>query len=298
MTANIQQNILRVENLTHIFGHGSEAIRAVDNVSFDIAVGETLGLVGESGSGKTTTGRAIVGLNTPTSGRILYNGEPVLPLDARKSAITRRNSAAANEIQMVFQDPQASLDPRMTINAIIAEGPQIARARTRQNVPKALTRLPAKNGNDLGNSQDKISNRVADALVAVGLDPSLGARYPHELSGGQRQRVGIARALIMEPKLLVLDEPISALDVSIQAQVINLLADLKEQRGLTYLFVAHDLAMVRHVSDRIAVMQNGRIVEIGPTDQIFENPQHEFTKSLLAAAPIPDPDLSRPLAGI
>ncbi|MDR2703914.1 MAG: ATP-binding cassette domain-containing protein [Cellulomonadaceae bacterium] len=254
--------ILEVKHLTQVFGRGPSAVRAVNNVSFEVMPGETLGIVGESGSGKTTLGRAIVGLYQPTVGQILYRGQNVEVLGQQKRRKTKR------ELQMVFQDPGASLDPRMSVSKIVAEGLLIA-----------------------GNRRD-LSNRVNEALKSVGLDPALGNRFPHELSGGQRQRVGIARALIMEPKLLVLDEPISALDVSIAAQVINLLVELKETHGLTYVFIAHDLAMVRHVSDRIAVMQNGEIVEMGAAHQIFTDPRHDFTKALLAAAPVPDPDAS------
>ncbi len=250
------ETLLEVEHLTHVFGSGKTAVRAVDDVSFTVAEGETFGLVGESGSGKSTTGRAVVGLRTPTSGTIRYRGRDVATLlrDRRTAREFRR------EVQMVFQDPHASLDPRMTVGQVVAEGLVIAKEKAR------------------------LQQRVEEALSDVGLDPSLSARYPHELSGGQRQRVGIARALILGPRLIVCDEPISALDVSVQAQVVNLLRDLAEQRGLSYLFIAHDLAMVRYVSDRIGVMYQGRLVEEGPTAQVYETPRHEYTRSLLEAA--------------
>jgi len=249
--------LLEVERLTHVFGRGRRAVRAVDDVSFTVAEGETYGLVGESGSGKSTTGRAVVGLRTPTSGTIRYRGKDVAALlrDRRAAAHFRR------EVQMVFQDPHASLDPRMTVAQVVAEGLVIAREKAR------------------------LTQRVEEALSDVGLDPALGSRYPHELSGGQRQRVGIARALVLGPRLIVCDEPISALDVSVQAQVVNLLRDLADQRGLSYLFIAHDLAMVRYISDRIGVMYQGRLVEEGPTAQVYGSPQHEYTRALLEAAP-------------
>jgi oligopeptide transport system ATP-binding protein len=260
--------LLDVSHLTQTFGAGrGRELRAVDDVSFHIDAGETFGLVGESGSGKTTTGRAVVGLRPPSGGTVRYRGDDVSDLlRGRRAAGFRR------EVQMIFQDPYASLDPRLTLRDIVAEGLDVGRlARERRDR----------------------ADRAAAALAAVGLDPALGDRYPHELSGGQRQRVGIARALIVEPRLIVCDEPISALDVSVQAQVVNLLADLKRDRGLTYLFIAHDLAMVRHVSDRIGVMHRGRLVEVGSADDVYTDPLHPYTRALLSAVPLPDPDAER-----
>lgn len=258
--------LLEVDGLRHWFGAGrADEVRAVDDVSLWIGQGETFGLVGESGSGKSTLGRCIVGLYAPTGGTIRYRGEE-LALGKRRSHAFRR------EVQMIFQDPYASLDPRMKVRDIVAEGLDINR----------LTRTGTER-----------SERVEEALVAVGLNPSHADRYPHEFSGGQRQRVGIARALAVDPVLVVCDEPISALDVSIQAQVVNLLADLQRDRGLTYLFIAHDLAMVRHISDRIGVMHRGRLVEVGASDRVYENPLHPYTRSLLSAILVPDPDAQR-----
>ncbi|QAY70768.1 ATP-binding cassette domain-containing protein [Xylanimonas protaetiae] len=256
--------LLEIAHLRQTYGRGRSRTVAVDDLSLSIAEGETFGLVGESGSGKTTTGRAVVGLQTPTGGTVRYRGRDLA------SALRGRGGAAVRrEVQMVFQDPYASLDPRLRVRDVVAEGLVIAGERR------------------------SLEARVTTALEAVGLDGALGERYPHELSGGQRQRVGIARALVVEPRFLVLDEPISALDVSVQAQVVNLLSDLKRERGLTYLFVAHDLAMVRHVSDRIGVMRRGRLVEVGPAAQVWAEPLHAYTRSLLSAVPLPDPDAER-----
>ncbi len=261
-------HLLEVRDLRRVFDSGRTGeIRAVDGVSFRILEGETFGLVGESGSGKSTTGRCIVGLQTPTGGSVRYLGEDVSAwMRGRRAAAFRR------QVQMIFQDPYASLDPRMNVRDIVAEGLDIGRL--------------ARGRGDRG-------ARVDAALAAVGLDPALGSRYPHEFSGGQRQRVGIARALAVEPRFIVCDEPISALDVSVQAQVINLLTDLKRDRGLTYLFIAHDLAMVRHISDRIGVMHRGRLLEVGPAAEVYDRPLHPYTRSLLSAVPRPDPDAER-----
>ncbi|MFN2120127.1 MAG: ABC transporter ATP-binding protein, partial [Anaerolineales bacterium] len=237
------------------------AVRAVDGVSFDIRKGETLGLVGESGCGKSTTGRTVLQLYRPTSGEVDFDG--VNLVEARGSALRRMR----RKMQMIFQDPYASLNPRMTVGEIVGE-------------PLIVHHVAS--GKD-------VSARVDQLLSLVGLSPSYGNRFPHEFSGGQRQRIGVARALALQPDFIVCDEPISALDVSIQAQVVNLLEELQEQFNLTYLFIAHDLSMVRHISDRVAVMYLGVIVELASRDEIYLRPLHPYTQALLSAVPIPDP---------
>jgi oligopeptide transport system ATP-binding protein len=236
-------------------------VRAVDGVSFDVQPGETLGLVGESGSGKSTTGYCVLQLMKPTSGSVKFEGTELTELGREDLRRMRR------EMQIVFQDPYSSLDPRMTVGDIVGE-PLIVHG--------------------IGTRRDR-SARIRELLDVVGFNPSYTNRYPHEFSGGQRQRIGIARALALSPKLIVCDEPVSALDVSIQAQILNLLKDLQRDFGLTYLFIAHDLAVVRGMSDRIAVMNRGQLVEIGPAEQVYTNPQDDYTKALLSAVPVPDP---------
>lgn len=261
-----QQNILEVRNLkkyftarTDFFGRPTACIKAVDDVSFSMKKGETLGLVGESGCGKSTTGRTIIRLYKPTAGEILFNGKVIDSRDEEQKL--RRN------MQMIFQDPYASLNPRMTVGDIIAEPLDI---------------------HGLAIAGERRS-RIVNLLQMVGLNSEHANRFPHEFSGGQRQRIGIARALAIEPSFVICDEPISALDVSIQAQVVNLLKDLQNKLGLTYLFIAHDLAMVKHISNRVAVMYLGKIVELAETRELYSKPQHPYTKALLSAIPIPDP---------
>lgn len=272
MSQNNSRNLIEVQHLTKsfvadtdFFGRPTSFVQAVDDVSFTIRRGEAFGLVGESGCGKTTIGKMICGLLKPTSGQILFEGRDITALGQRD----RR--AMCRDIQLVFQDPYASLNPRMTIGKIIAEP-----ILTNKILPK-----------------DQVDERVDELLELVGLAPYMKNRYPHEFSGGQRQRVGIARALALNPKLIVCDEPVSALDVSIQAQVLNLLDDLKEQLGLTYLFIAHGLNVVKHISDRVGVMYLGRMMEIAPKESLYTEPLCPYTQALLSAIPSPDPKLQR-----
>jgi peptide/nickel transport system ATP-binding protein len=248
-----------------LFARGAPPVRAVDGVSFDVARGETLALVGESGCGKSSVGRTVLRLQEPTGGEARFEGVDVFGLDRIALRRLRRR------MQIIFQDPYGSLNPRMTVGAAIAEGIEIHRLAT---------------GPEVG-------RRVSALLEEVGLDPAYGRRYPHEFSGGQRQRIGIARALAVEPSFIVCDEPVSALDVSVQAQVLNLLADLQRDRGLSYLFIAHDLAVVRQIAQRAAVMYLGRIVEAGPTEALLAAPRHPYTVALLSAVPEPDPSRRR-----
>ena len=263
--------LVRVEGIGKTFGGGrsvfgevKSGVRAVDDVSFQLRQGETLGLVGESGSGKSTLGRLILRLIDPTAGHIWFEGREISGLSQHAVRAVR------SRMQMVFQDPYWSLDPRMTVGALIAE-PLVVHACPRDEIPL----------------------KTAAIMRQVGLDPGVAHRYPHEFSGGQRQRIGIARAMVLAPSLLVLDEPVSALDVSIQAQILNLLRDIRRRTKVSYLFIAHDLAVVRHISDRVAVMYLGRIVEIGARDDIYGRPLHPYTVSLLSAVPVPDPRRER-----
>ncbi|MFD1548872.1 ABC transporter ATP-binding protein [Levilactobacillus fuyuanensis] len=262
------EKILEVKHLKQYFNVGkADEVRAVDDISFDIYKGETFGLVGESGSGKTTTGRAIIHLYEPTSGEILFDGKNVDSFTSKKDQRDFRQ-----EMQMIFQDPYASLNPRMKVKDIVAEGIDI---------------------NNLAKDDADRTKQVEDLLETVGLNKDHSSRYPHEFSGGQRQRIGIARALAVNPKFVIADEPISALDVSIQAQVVNLMKQLQREQGLTYLFIAHDLSMVKYISDRIGVMHYGRMLEIADADEIYAHPLHDYTKSLLSAVPVPDPEFER-----
>ena len=267
-------NLLEVQNLrVHfpaqpgVFRRARAWVKAVDDVSFTLAAGETLGLVGESGCGKTTLGRAIVRLTEPTAGRVLFEGEDIARLNGAALRARRRR------FQMIFQDPYGALNPRLTVEDTLGEALDI---------------------HGLAGGKAGRRARVAELLNAVGLDPALARRYPHEFSGGQRQRIGIARALAVEPKLIVGDEPVSALDVSVQAQIINLLQDLQEQRGLAYLFIAHDLAVVEHIRRRVMVMYLGRVVELAEAKSLIRAPKHPYTQALISAVPVVDPDSKRP----
>lgn len=258
-----KKKLVEVKHLKQYFGTKKNVVKAIDDISFDIYEGETFGLVGESGSGKSTTGRALLRLYQPTDGEILFEGKDIATLTKGKELLEFRKEA-----QMIFQDPYASLDSRMKVRDIIAEGIDI---------------------HHLASTKEERNQMVDELLETVGLNREHANRYPHEFSGGQRQRIGIARALALNPKFIVCDEAISALDVSIQAQIVNLLKKLQKEKGLTYLFIAHDLSMVKYISDRIAVMYHGRIVEMGSAECVYTNPQHAYTKSLLSAIPLPDP---------
>jgi oligopeptide/dipeptide ABC transporter ATP-binding protein len=251
--------------LSGIFQTETGRVRAVDDISFQIHKGETFGLVGESGCGKSTTGRAVIRLRNPTDGKVLFDGKDLMSLSRKDLRKMRRR------MQIIFQDPYSSLNPRMTVGSIISEPLET------HNLVSGKARI----------------DRVKELLALVGLNPNYTNRYPHEFSGGQRQRIGVARALAVEPEFIVCDEPISALDVSIQAQVLNLLVELREKFGLTYLFIAHDLSVVRHISDRVGVMYLGKLVEVGPPAAIYETPGHPYTRALLSAVPIPDPKAER-----
>ena len=257
-----RKKLVEVKHLKQYFGSKKNVVKAIDDISFEIYEGETFGLVGESGSGKSTTGRALLRLYKPTDGEILFEGKDIANLKKGKELLEFRKEA-----QMIFQDPYASLDGRMKVRDIIAEGIDI---------------------HGIAKTAEERDAMVDELLETVGLNKEHANRYPHEFSGGQRQRIGIARALAVNPKFIVCDEAISALDVSIQAQIVNLLKRLQKEIGLTYLFIAHDLSMVKYISDRIAVMYRGRIVEMGSADCVYNNPQHPYTKSLLSAIPLPD----------
>ena len=262
-----KQKLVEVKNLVKYFPveNSDDVVRAVDDVSFDVTAGETLGLVGESGCGKSTVGRCLLRLIEPTGGEVRFENKNLVGLSNREMREMRR------EMQIIFQDPYASLNPRLTVLSIVAE-------------PLVI--------HGIGNKNEQ-KERVADLLKKVGLDPDYMRRYPHEFSGGQRQRLGIARALALNPKLIIADEPVSALDVSVQAQVVNLLQDLQQEFGLTYLFISHGLAVVEHISQRVAVMYLGKIVEIADARELYENPLHPYTKALLSAIPVPDPKHKR-----
>ena len=266
MTEN-RKKLVELKNVSLTFNEGKKnEVKAIDNISFDIYEGEVFGLVGESGSGKTTVGRAILKLYDINKGEIDFDGETISHLKGKELHEFRKNA------QMIFQDPQASLNGRMKIRDIVAEGLDIHK---------------------LVNSKEERDQKVQDLLALVGLNKDHLTRYPHEFSGGQRQRIGIARALAVEPKFIIADEPISALDVSIQAQVVNLMQKLQREQGLTYLFIVHDLSMVKYISDRIGVMHWGKMLEIGTSDDVYNHPIHPYTKSLLTAIPEPDPESER-----
>src|SRR5699024_374142 len=259
------ENIIEVNHLVKHFGSGQSVVKAVDDVSFTMDYGETLGVVGESGCGKSTLGRTMMRLYEATEGSVYFEGKDIHSMSRKELLPLRR------DIQMIFQDPYASLNPRMTVEEIIGESIDIHR---------------------LARGKER-KERIKELLELVGLRPSHMNRYPHEFSGGQCQRIGIARALAVEPKVIICDEPISALDVSVQAQVINLLEKLQRDMGLTYLFIAHDLSMVKHISDRVAVMYLGKVAELATSEELYENPLHPYTKSLLSSIPIPDPEVNR-----
>ncbi|MBO8178100.1 ABC transporter ATP-binding protein [Aeribacillus pallidus] len=263
-----REKLLEIKNLKQYFNVGKpNEVRAVDDISFDIYKGETLGLVGESGCGKSTTGRTIIRLYDATDGEVLFKGKNV---HGKKSRAELKEFN--RKMQMIFQDPYASLNPRMKVADIIAEGIDI---------------------HGLAKSKEERMEKVYQLLETVGLNREHANRYPHEFSGGQRQRIGIARALAVEPEFIIADEPISALDVSIQAQVVNLMKKLQKEKGLTYLFIAHDLSMVKYISDRIGVMYFGKLVELAPSDELYNNPIHPYTQALLSAIPLPDPEYER-----
>ena len=267
MTEGTPKKLVELKDLQLYFNKGkSNEVRAIDHVSFDIYEGEVFGLVGESGSGKTTIGRTILKLYEPTAGDILFEGKDVTHLKGKRLSEFRKNA------QMIFQDPQASLNGRMKVRDIIAEGIDI---------------------NKLAESKADRNQKVQQLLDLVGLNKDHATRYPHEFSGGQRQRIGIARALAVDPKFIIADEPISALDVSIQAQVVNLMKELQQRHSLTYLFIAHDLSMVKYISDRIGVMHWGKLLEIGSADAVYNHPLHPYTKSLLSAIPVPDQEVEK-----
>jgi oligopeptide transport system ATP-binding protein len=265
LSKNLSKNLIEVEGLKKYFNVGNGRIlKAVDNINFTIREGETLGMVGESGCGKTTAGRTVLRLYEPTAGSVKYNGTDIYKLPPGKMKAMRR------DMQMIFQDPYASLNPRFTVSDIIGEALDI---------------------HGMAGSRQERKKRIEELLDMVGLNHDHATRYPHEFSGGQRQRIGIARSLAVNPKFIVCDEPISALDVSIQAQVVNLLKELQDRLGLTYLFIAHDLSMVKHISDRVAVMYLGKMVELAESEELYANPIHPYTKALLSAIPVPDPEI-------
>lgn len=263
MSNNRREKLLEVQNLSVTFGSKRAPFRAVDDVSFHIYKGETFGLVGESGSGKTTIGRSIIRINPISGGEVLYKGERISGRISREM-----DRKVTRSIQMIFQDPMASLNERAKVSYIVSEGLYAGGHRL---------------------TEAEKQEKVAKALSDVGLLPEFASRFPHEFSGGQRQRIGIARALIMDPEFIIADEPISALDVSIRAQVLNLMGQLQKERGLTYLFIAHDLSVVRFISDRIAVIHKGKLVELAESEQLFAHPLHPYTRALLSAIPMPDP---------
>lgn len=262
------QNILTVSHLTHVYNrYSARPVKAVDDLSFTIEEGETFGLVGESGCGKSTTGKAVLRLHRPTSGDILFRDKSILNLRTREEREEYRKN-----IQMIFQDPYSSLNPKMTVEDIVGDSMVIF---------------------NMVHSREEKREKVAALLEMVGLRKAHLDRYPHQFSGGQRQRIGIARALAVNPQLVVCDEPISSLDVSVQAQIVNLLSDMQVQHGLSYLFIAHDLAMVKYISRRIGVMYAGRLVELAPSEELYEHPLHPYTRSLLSAIPVPEPLIER-----